>query len=271
MIRIGDFARLGQVSVATLRHYDEAGLLRPAQVDASTSYRYYAIEQLARLNRILALKDLGFRLEQIGRVLDGVSLEELRGMLKLKQAEVEQSLAMEQARLVRIESRLRQIELESEMKAYDVVFKEIAPIRVASRTVTIPTNDQAGEVLGAAFDETYRFIAGTQAKAAGPCLALWHQAAAVLENEVAEAAVPIDRDVPGSERVAQYDLPGGPVAAAVHDGPFATMTGAHAVLLDWIETNGYRVAGPYREVYLREGSASADPITEIQYPVVKAS
>ena len=74
MIKIGDFARLGQVSVVTLRHYDEIGMLKHVTVDSSTGYRYYSVAQLPRLNRILALKDLGFSLEQIEVVLSGLTL-----------------------------------------------------------------------------------------------------------------------------------------------------------------------------------------------------
>lgn len=70
MFSIGDFARHGRVSVRMLRHYDTIGLLRPDRVDAATGYRYYEGGQLARLNRIVALKDLGFTLEQVGRILD---------------------------------------------------------------------------------------------------------------------------------------------------------------------------------------------------------
>lgn len=116
MIKIGDFARLSQVSVVTLRHYDEIGLLKPVAVDSMTGYRHYSVAQLPRLNRILALKDLGFSLEQIERVLGGgLTLDQLHGMLKMKHAEVEQQLADEQGRLVRIAARLRQIEQEDRM------------------------------------------------------------------------------------------------------------------------------------------------------------
>jgi len=78
MIKIGDFARLSQVSIVTLRHYDEIGLLTPVAVDTATGYRYYAVAQLTRLNRILALKDLGFSLEQIDQLLEGLTAEHLR-------------------------------------------------------------------------------------------------------------------------------------------------------------------------------------------------
>ena len=70
MIRIGDFSRMSQMPVSTLRYYDEIGLLKPVEVDHFTGYRYYTFDQLARLNCILALKELGFSLEEIARLLD---------------------------------------------------------------------------------------------------------------------------------------------------------------------------------------------------------
>src|SRR5438874_13645106 len=91
MLKIRDFARLGEVPLSTLRYYDEIGLLRPICVDAETGYRFYTIDQLPRLHRILAFKELGIELGQIGQLLDeDVSPEALRGMLRLKQIEREQ-------------------------------------------------------------------------------------------------------------------------------------------------------------------------------------
>src|SRR5689334_16320154 len=102
MIKIGDFARLSQVSVVTLRYYDEQDLLKPVKVDAFTGYRFYSAEQLPRLNRILALKDLGFSLDQVKLMLaDGLTLEQLRGMLNAQRDEIEKRLSGEQERLVR--------------------------------------------------------------------------------------------------------------------------------------------------------------------------
>ncbi|NOK60128.1 MAG: MerR family transcriptional regulator [Chloroflexi bacterium AL-W] len=74
---------------------------RSIYVDSATNYRYYAADQLPLLNRIIALKDLGFSLDQIGLLLnDHVSLDEMRGMLKLRRAAVEQTVRREQQRLV---------------------------------------------------------------------------------------------------------------------------------------------------------------------------
>lgn len=272
MIKIGDFARLSQVSVVTLRHYDDIGLLKPVEVDRFTGYRYYSLAQLPRLNRILALKDLGFSLEQIAGVLEsGLTPEQLRGMLILKRAEVEQQVAHELARLARIEARLRQIELEDKMPDYEVVLKTVPPILIASRTVTIPTNDQVPEYLGTAYRETWEHISKHGAKAATYCLAVWHQPADVYANEEAEAAIPIDRAIPSSDRVQVYELPQAQVAAVVHHGEFENFQQGHVALLKWIEENGYRVVGHYRELYIKhDPDDTANSTTEIQYPVEKS-
>lgn len=271
MIKIGDFARLSHVSVVTLRHYDEIGLLRPVVVDSVTGYRYYAVAQLPRLNRILALKDLGLSLEQIDRVLSGgLTLDNLRGMLMLKQAEVEQHIAQEQDRLARIAARLRQIERENEMADYDVVLKSVPPLLVAARRVTIPTNDMVPEHLGAAYADVSAHVMTHGAKECGPCIAMWHQPAAVHANEEVDAAVPLDRSIPSTERVQVYELPQAQVASVVHHGDFADFTHGHAALLSWIEANGYQIAGPYREVYINhDRSNMSESATEIQYPVDK--
>lgn len=267
MIRIGDFARLGNVSVVTLRHYDDVGLLKPATVDRFTGYRYYSAGQLARLNRIVALKDLGFSLKQIEELLDGVTVEQLGGMLKLKHAQAELRLANEQTRLARIAARLKHIELENTMPDYGVILKDTPAMLIASRRVIVPTNNEVPRVLGEAFDAAYAFVQKGGAKESGPCLALWHQAADVYENEDVEAGVTIDRQITGTEAVRVYELPLTTVACVIHQGDFSGMQQAHVALLGWIEANGYRPTGGYREIYLE--SDDANRVTEIQYPIAR--
>ena len=107
MFKIGEFSRLSRVSVRMLRHYDQLGLLTPSQIDPFTNYRYYSADQLPRLNRILALRDLGFSLEQIAGVLDeDLPADQLLGMLKLKRAEIEEQMQAERLRLARLEARI---------------------------------------------------------------------------------------------------------------------------------------------------------------------
>ena len=127
MFRIGEFSTIARVSGRLLRYYDGIGLLSPQHVDAATGYRYYTAGQLERLNRILALKDLGLSLDQVARMVDGnVSTGEIRGMLMLKKAELERTLSEEADRLARVESRLQQIDEQGSLGDYDIVVKAAA-------------------------------------------------------------------------------------------------------------------------------------------------
>src|SRR3712207_5651795 len=110
-LRIGEFSRLARVSVKALRLYDRLGLLKPARIDGLSGYRYYASEQLPRLNAVLALKDLGFSLEQVKKLLDeGLSQSQVRAMLEVRRDEAERALEAEQERLARVEARLRRMD-----------------------------------------------------------------------------------------------------------------------------------------------------------------
>src|SRR5439155_6318362 len=165
-LKIGEFARVGQVSIATLRHYDQCDLLKPNALDPDTGYRYYSLDQLPRLNRILALKDLGFPLEQIARLLEeGLSFEQLRGMFTLKQAQTQQMIDAEQARLTHIAARLRQIEQEGKMPTYEVLLKQVDVLLVASCREIVPLNESFGAFYGkiAAYLEQQRVQPGQPA------------------------------------------------------------------------------------------------------------
>src|SRR5689334_13378757 len=132
MIRIGEFSKLAQVPIGTLRYYDQVGLLKPVNIDRSNGYRYYSVSQLHRLNRILALKGLGFSLEAIPRLLDeGLSPEEMRGMLRMRHAQISQQLAELQSQMLEVEARVQQIEREDRIPTYDIILKQVEPQLVA--------------------------------------------------------------------------------------------------------------------------------------------
>jgi DNA-binding transcriptional MerR regulator len=100
MLKIGEFAKRAQISIRMLRHYDDLGLLKPLHVDHDTGYRYYGLEQLPRLNRLLALKDLGLPRKELRLLQDNaLSADEIRGLLKLRQVQLRQHINEEQERL----------------------------------------------------------------------------------------------------------------------------------------------------------------------------
>jgi effector-binding domain-containing protein len=270
MLKIGDFSRLSQVSVKTLRYYDEIGLLRPGQIDRFTGYRYYSADQLARLNRILALKDLGLSLEQIGQLLRGdLPPEQIRGMLKLRQAEIQQNLEEAQAQLARVEARLRQIEQENTMPHYDIALKHVESQLVASVRDVVPTYPDTGRLYGEIFGHLGRTGAGDLI-----CAAVWHDEGVKERDVDAEAIVFLKSPVPDSERVKVYELPAATMASVIHKGAYNAFNQAYEAVLKWIDANGYKIVGPPREIYLY----CSDPVrqddesyvTEIQFPVEKA-
>ena len=174
MYKIGDFSQLGQVSVRMLRHYDKLGLLKPGQVDKWTSYRYYTLDQLPRLHRIIALKDLGLSLEQIGILLkDPQSDALLQEMLRERQRTIAQQLAEEQARLARVSARLQQIEHLHDPIPYEVVLKELPSLYVIAVREVVPHVAQMGEVRDRMLRSLYRTLADYHIEA-GMELAVYH-------------------------------------------------------------------------------------------------
>jgi DNA-binding transcriptional MerR regulator/effector-binding domain-containing protein len=267
---IGAFARVAQVSVRTLHHYDDIGLLRPAQVDPQTGYRWYRADQLPRLNRILALRDLGLPLAEVRRVVDDeVSLDELRGMLRLRQAEAHDRVAAERERLARVEARLRQMEVEGRIGEYDVVVKPLEPRRVALVDTTAPSfgNATLAPIFDRLFGELLAQLDRAGVTVAGPHIALYEPNDDPAAPITVMAAVPIDdEDDAASGRVRVVDLP--PVARAavtVHRGSMARVEDGYRALMHWADETGERIDGYSRELYLDMDGEPATWITELQF------
>lgn len=96
MFKIGEFSNLSGLSINTLHHYNEIGILKPEKVDDFTGYRYYSAMQLANVNKILALKDAGFSLSEIASILQSTpSIDSIISMLEDKAEILEQALENE--------------------------------------------------------------------------------------------------------------------------------------------------------------------------------
>jgi DNA-binding transcriptional MerR regulator len=286
MFKIGEFSRFTRVSVKTLRHYDELGLLRPRVVDRFTNYRYYSADQVPRLNQILALRELGFSLEQIGRLLEAdLSPEQLRGMFAGKRAEIVERLRAEEAQLARVDAYLAQLSQEPRAR-YDVVVRAVEPLLVASVRCwvagSVGPDDEDG--VAAMFDEIEAYAARFKARAALPPAIIYHDSEYRADGQDLEVAVPLTIAIPATERIQVHELPGWEsVACLIHSGGYDDLAQTLGTLLQWIELNDYAIAGPMRESFLRFGAAqegyvlpesyvTADThewVTELQVPVMK--
>ena len=276
MFKISEFSRLSQVSMKTLRYYDQIGLLKPTYTDPLNGYRYYTTEQLFRLNRIMAFKDLGLTLEQILPALDEqIPPEQIRGMLRLKQAETQALIEQEYARLVRIEARLRLIEREGESEAgHDVSLKSVKEQVVAS----LPTGTNlSSSSLPFFFEELDRSLvhAGLPDPATLPHMVLWQDTGACLDDQdetfAVEVACPLPERPPVYEHLHIRVLPAIPLVASVmHQCQPQGVCSALVDLGRWMEQNGYTVSlsHPFREVYFARGDNQLY-ITEAQIPVEK--
>jgi DNA-binding transcriptional MerR regulator/effector-binding domain-containing protein len=277
MFRIGEFAQIAQVSGRQLRFYDELGLLRPAHTDPETGYRYYSIRQLPRLNCILALKELGLSLDQIGPLLENeISPAELRAMLTMKRAQVAQSLREDEARLRHIESRIEQIDLHGAIKDYDIVVKSVGATPYLSMRSLCDGMDAALRLVGAVAEDGSRHIrAGLRDKLI-----------VVARTDFQDDKLDLDigfsltRPTNASIRIAgdhllrASTLPAvDTMATIVRSGPGYKAHAAFGAIGGWMETNGYEVAGPCREVFLEPITgppALDDALVEIQFPVRQA-
>ena len=278
MFKIGDFSKLGQISVRMLRHYDQLGLLKPDHVDKFTGYRYYTAGQLAHLNRILFFKDLGFSLQQIKDLLsNNLPNAQLRGMLMMKQVELEREVQDSHARLARVEARLRQIELEGKPPPYEVTTKPAEEMVVASVRQLVPKPQDMDYYCKQMYTTLYRGLDEIGISPRYPELTFYHndeypeidldvETAVVVSEQYLNAALEHPhlkiRNVPAEKKV----------AALVYEGPFRNVGSAVLVLLNWIGINEWNISGPVRELHLSgpahlKGEVQEKAVLELQIPI----
>jgi len=255
MYRIGEFSQLSQVPIRTLRYYDQIGLLVPAQVSRSR-YRGYAAEQLAELNRILALKDLGLSLDEIRALCrDAASVSDLRTLLARKHADLGERIAADRRRLVRLAARLAALD-HDRAPWPEIAIRATAPCWIASLRATLRRHDDCEQL----HDELARSL--PERRAPHQRGAIWHACASGdIDCEAFEViAGPIA--VAGRARVRL--LPARQVAALVYRDD-ADYLPAYRAMRSWLAESGLVVAGAKRELFLRGDRAA----TELQFPIAR--
>ncbi|MGO8961368.1 MAG: MerR family transcriptional regulator [Streptosporangiaceae bacterium] len=271
MFSIGEFARYGRISVRMLRHYDEIGLLQPARVDPGTAYRFYEARQLSDLNRIIALKDLGFTLQQVRAILDQrIGAAELRGMLILRRAEIHAQIEAETARLSRVEARLVTIEDEGRPPIDGVVIKRLAPIRVAELTGTAASYEpeDISPVIQPLYDALFARIASAGVVCSGPGIAYYEDSGVQAGAVVVHAAVQVTADPGNRHDFNVVDLPEVDCAATIiHHGAMDDVLPTGQALARWIDASAYRAIGYARELMVEWSPDREQWVSELQQPL----
>ena len=270
MLKIGEFSKLSRVSVRMLRHYDEIGLLKPAEIDRLTEYRYYREDQLPVVCRITALKDMGFALADIVRILAVYEdREALDGFLAVREREL-QDLAAETAhRLMLLDTARKRLRKEDAMN-YNVTVKTIPERYAATVRMIIPRYEEEGKIWKVLCEETDSL----HLQPADPCLC----AVTFLDGEFKETDVEMEAwktvrgQYPDTEHVKFRTLPEVTVACCTFKGPYTCINEVIAAVASWIQSNGYEFDGPMFNIYHVSPKETKHPeefVTEVCYPVRK--
>lgn len=285
MYKIGDFSKLAQVSTRTLRYYDELGLLKPHLIDDETGYRFYAADQLPRLNRILALKDLGFELQNISQLLhDDVSASQLREYLVIQERDLAQQIYADQERLARVREQIEQIEQENDPVLLDVTFKSSPELVIAGNRMIVETKDDIAFFARHMYKELYGWLRQHRIAYSTTQLVLYHNDEFVerdYDMEVAVVLPSIPEPIPPPPHLAMrvFRLPPVPLmATTIYRGLLRDADQTTYALVRWSTQRGYIFLTeqmPLREIHYFEQSDAGVPIPvegimELQLPISKS-
>jgi DNA-binding transcriptional MerR regulator len=275
-LKVGEFSRLCQSPVKTLRYYDEIGLFTPAEIDRFTGYRYYTLDQLPQIHCIMALKELGLSLDQITQLVnENLPLDDIHAMLVRQQQELQQRIDAELQRLALVKFHLRQIENEARLPELQIVVKTLQPFRALTLRRVFPTQRDIDQT-GLAILEAY---ARGELKTLNVPMGIAYAEEFKRHDLDYEFVLPVDssqtqsvslgdsgtlnlREVPGLETAATY----------LHQGDYDGLNDASVALQRWAVANGYRLGSQMRMIYFRgpmHRVPPADYLTELQHQIEK--
>jgi DNA-binding transcriptional MerR regulator len=268
MLKIGEFARLSQVSMKTLRHYDTLGLLQPSHIDPENGYRLYEMEQLADMMRIQALKDCGFALEEIAQLLNTHDIKAIEVLLNERVMAQQQVVAQEQARLQRLMARIKLLSSAEYIPQYDVALKRTEPLTLVGLRQCLATREDIGPLVWAVLGhfEQQRLVP------IGPLVHVYFDVKTLSESLDLFIGAPMIALPPTIPDLSCERLTGGEqVACVLHRGDYTEIRNAYVALHLWLSTSGYHLSGPCREIYHRSALHTTDTasyLTEIQLPIL---
>ncbi len=266
MLKIGDFSKLSRVSIRMLRHYDDIGLLKPAEIDDFTGYRYYREDQLFIIGRITALKDMGFALADITRILEIYDeKDKLDAYLIARQKELAKQAKETEYKMMLLDTARKRLRKEQDM-SFDVTVKTIPERYAATVHMVVPHYEDEGMAWNMMGECREPLVP------ADPCYAI----AEFLDDEFKEENVEIvvSMAVKGkyqdTEHVKFKTLPATKVASCIIKGSYDQMGDAYATVASWIKDNGYKMNGPMFNIYHVSPAQTQNPdeyVTEVCFPI----
>ena len=269
-LKIGEFSHLMQVTVKTLRHYELKGLLQPADVDESTGYRFYSVEQMQRLNNIRRLQRLGFSLDEIRDLYDDQSHDPDIDILSAKITDTERQLhdlIQRRQQLINWRNSLSKI---NEMEKFSI--QSLPEIIVASHREVIPSYDVIGDLCCNKIGPEMQRL-GCKCPIPGYCFTVEHNEEYTPSNIDLEYCEQVEALGTDTAIIQFKTLPAVPTAICMkHYGPYDRFYESYVELFKYIDDNGYRITGRPRCSYVDGIWNQEDPekwLSIIQVPIEK--
>jgi len=271
MFKVGDFAKLAQISPHTLRYYDKIGIFSPEHVHAESGYRLYSVRQLTQLNRVLALRDLGFSIDEIRNTITHPNNDtDWLDLLAEKENQLQQHIATEQARLQRVRARLN-LSKQTPLKQ-EVITKPLEAMPYFSTGHICEPDHTIAQIAEA----TYQTLAGQKLYADGIAYFVVWDAPTPENTHNIELGFRVSSTeietltTPHGTLLTLRELPAIPmVASVIYEGSRAEIQRGYEVLFRWMEANQVSIQGYLRERHLQPGSNALDPnsVIELMIPI----
>lgn len=270
-LSIGEFSKLCCVTVKTLRHYEKIGLLLPSEVDAWTGYRYYTLDQMQKMLKIMTLKNLGFSLEEIKEFFDRDFHEPNQEELQEKIEQCEQELAQVKKRLKQLKA-LANFQKKKEKMKEEIYFEKLPAIIVASHREVIPNWEALGKLCYMVIGPEMQRL-GCVCPEPGYCYTIDHfdeYSAENIDVEFCEQVMEMGED---SDIIQFKQIPEVPMAVCKKCfGPYDRLPQHYMEIFAYLDKEGYKITGKPRASYVDGIWNQEDPekwMTIVQIPAEK--
>lgn len=267
MLRIGEFSALSGISINMLRHYDKIGLLVPEHVDPMSGYRYYDKEQLVHSNRIVAMKAMGFRLEQIIEA-KSMNQQEMQVLLRDKLASKEEEAKLIQNQITKIKEAMK-LNGEGKADVLSIVTKDIPEMWVVSYRNRIQEFSHEGILWSTLMEECSK--QGIKVSSNAMAIAMTHERNDENNLDV-EVMLSVDKEQICHDNLKIYRIPRCKVASFIFQGSYLKISSINTVMAIWLENNDYEISGKPFSIYHnspRESASEESYVTELCFPIVK--
>jgi DNA-binding transcriptional MerR regulator len=270
-LSIGDFSRATHMTVKTLRHYHQVGLLEPAEIDPHTGYRRYATGQIPTAQVIRRFRDLGMPLEEIQGVLSAPDLRTRNERITAHLNRLEHDLGRTQSAIASLRDLLAAPSPES-MHAR-IELRAVPAVPAAAIIGTVSAEESVAWLQGA-LGELYATLAAQNVPADGPAGGIYADEVFTRHRGQVSIFVPCTRPVQAMGRVTPLLIAAAELAVIEHAGPPADVDRAYGTLAAYVTRHALAVDGPIREYYLvgqRDTPDTSKWRTEVGWPVFRIS